>query len=398
MIMSLTGIVLGVALFILALSMTTGFEQLFIKTVLGANGAVRVQDKFQENLVSYQIKQEDTGNQFEFGQAAGRKYRPGVEHADQVIEGIMEFKNVIAASKVLRGGVEVSNNFKEEPAQLYGIEKDTHLLVSDLEEQIVFGSLLEFQRNPTGVMIGSVLADRMLLEPGESIIISEANEPYRFIVEAIYETGYREIDRERIFVDINQARTVFKRPHETSYVQVSLFDPQKADDDRYMMEAVVQHIVAPWQEREKVWLQFFKALRVISSASLLSIIIIAGLGMYSTLAIIVMEKTREISILRSMGYTRKDVTNIFIWQGFIVTLIGIAFGWLTGAFLTYTISRIPIRIRGIFSTDTFVVDWSFTHYLLAAVIAFFIVMTACILPARRASRLEPADVVRGTSG
>ncbi len=396
--MSLTGIVLGVALFILALSMTTGFEQLFIKTVLGANGAVRVQDKFQENLVSYQISQQETGNQFEFGRAAGRKYRPGVEHADKVIEGIMEFKNVIAASKVLRGGVEVSNNFKEEPGQLYGIEKDTHLLVSDLEEQIVFGSLLEFQRNPTGVMIGSVLADRMLLEPGESIIISEANEPYRFIVEAIYETGYREIDRERIFVDINQARTVFKRPHETSYVQVSLFDPEKADDDRFMMEAVVQHIVAPWQEREKVWLQFFKALRVISSASLLSIIIIAGLGMYSTLAIIVMEKTREISILRSMGYTRKDVTNIFIWQGFIVTLIGIGFGWLTGAFLTYTISRIPIRIRGIFSTDTFVVDWSFSHYLLAAVIAFFIVMTACILPARRASRLEPADVVRGTSG
>jgi len=397
MLMSLTGIVLGVGLFIVAQANTTGFEKLFIKTLLGANGAVRIEDRFQETLTSIQIQEQQTGRAFEFGKARGRKYRPGVEHADKVIEAIYQFKNVIAASKVIRGGVEVSNNFKEEPAQLYGIEKGTHLLVSDLEEQVVFGSMLDFQNDPRAIMIGSELARRMLIEPGDSVIIKEANETHRFIVKAIFETGVREIDKERIFVDIGQARMVFKRPHETSYIQVSLFDPDKAEDDKYLMEGVVQHIVAPWQEREKVWLQVFRAIRITAMVSLSSIIFISGLGMFSTLAIIVMEKTREIAILRSMGYTRKDVTNIFIWQGFIVTVVGILVGWLTGAVLTLTVSRLPIKIRGIFSADSFVVDWSIWHYIIAAAIATVFVMTASIIPSRRAAKLEPGDVVRGTS-
>ncbi|MCG8528460.1 MAG: FtsX-like permease family protein, partial [Opitutales bacterium] len=342
-------------------------------------------------------KQEETGQSFQFGKARGRKYRPGVEHADKVIEAIGQFSNVLAASKVLRGGLEISNNFKEEPAQLYGIEKDTHLLVSDLEEQIVFGSLLDFQRDPRGILVGSYLAERMLLEPGDSVILKEANETHRFIVKGIYETGYQQIDKERIFIDINQARMVFKRPHETSYIQVSLFDPKRAENDKYLMEGVVQHIVAPWQEREKVWLQVFKAVRISAMISLSSIIFISGLGMFSTLAIIVMEKTREIAILRSMGYTRKDVTNIFVWQGFIVTIVGIALGWLFGATFTLIVSRLPIRIRGIFSTDSFVVEWNFWHYVLAAAIAFVFVMTASIFPSRRAAQLEPGDVVRGTN-
>lgn len=397
MLMSLAGIVLGVGLFIVAQANTTGFEKLFIKTLLGANGAIRIQDKFQETLASIQIQEQDTGRSYEFGRASGRKYRPGVEHADKVIEAIYQFKNVIAASKVIRGGIEVSNNFREEPGQLYGIEKDTHILVSDLEEQVVFGSLLDFQKDPRAIMIGSELARRMLIEPGDSVIIKEANENHRFIVKAIFETGVREIDKERIFIDIGQARMVFKRPHETSYIQVSLFDPDKADDDKYLMEGVVQHIVSPWQEREKVWLQVFRAIRITAMVSLSSIIFISGLGMFSTLAIIVMEKTREIAILRSMGYTRKDVTNIFIWQGFIVTVIGILVGWLTGAVLTFSISRLPIKIRGIFSADSFVVDWSIWHYILAGAIATVFVMTASIIPSRRAAKLEPGDVVRGTS-
>ncbi len=272
------------------------------------------------------------------------------------------------------------------------------MLVSDLEEQIVFGSMLDFQRNPRGALVGLALAERMMIEPGDSILFTVGDESHRVLVSGIYETGYRDIDRERIFIDINQARRILKRPHQTSYIQVSLFDVEKADDDRYLMESVVQHIVAPWQEREKVWLQVFQAVRISAMISLSSIIFISGLGMFSTLAIIVMEKTREIAILRSIGYTRRDVTHIFIWQGFIVTVVGILTGWLTGATLTLVASRLPIRIRGIFSTDSFVVDWSIWHYVIAGLIAFIFVMTASIIPSRRAAKLEPGDVIRGTSG
>ncbi|MFI5336800.1 MAG: FtsX-like permease family protein, partial [Opitutales bacterium] len=112
---------------------------------------------------------------------------------------------------------------------------------------------------------------------------------------------------------------------------------------------------------------------------------------------IVLEKTKEIAILRSMGYTRRDISHIFVWLGAIVFVVGTVLGWGLGAGVTYSVSKLPIRIRGIFSTDSFVVAWSIWHYVAATLTAAVVVMTAAIIPARRAARLEPGDIIRGTA-
>jgi len=110
-----------------------------------------------------------------------------------------------------------------------------------------------------------------------------------------------------------------------------------------------------------------------------------------------MEKTKEIAILRSMGYTRSDIAHIFLWQGTIVLVVGVVLGWIFGACVTYAVSRLPIRITGIFNADSFIVAWSVWHYLAAALTATVVVMLASWIPARRAARLEPGDVIRGTA-
>ncbi len=99
-----------------------------------------------------------------------------------------------------------------------------------------------------------------------------------------------------------------------------------------------------------------------------------------------------------MGFQRSDISRIFLWQGFIVTTAGTVLGWIIGFLLTYGLTQIPIRIRGIFSTDHIVVHWSIVHYLLAAAIAYTLVMLASYIPSRRAALVEPADIIRGTAG
>jgi len=80
-----------------------------------------------------------------------------------------------------------------------------------------------------------------------------------------------------------------------------------------------------------------------------------------------------------------------------VAIIGILLGWGFGAILTYAITFIPIRIRGIFKADHFMVDWDATHYLVAAGLALIAVLVAAYIPARRAAHLQPVDILRGTS-
>jgi lipoprotein-releasing system permease protein len=157
------------------------------------------------------------------------------------------------------------------------------------------------------------------------------------------------------------------------------------------------HSAASWQEREKTWLEVFRALRISTAITVSVFTLIAGLAMFNTLAMIVMEKTKEIAILRSMGYTRSDISHIFIWQAVIVLAIGTIAGALLGAGVTYGVSQMPLKIRGIFATDTFIVSWSIWHYIAAVTTAIVMVMLASLVPSRRAARLEPGDVIRGTA-
>ena len=162
------------------------------------------------------------------------------------------------------------------------------------------------------------------------------------------------------------------------------------------MQETIGHRVVGWQEREKVWLEVFKALRVSSAITVSSILLLSGLGMFNVFAIMVIEKSRDVAILRSMGFTPRDVSAVFLWQGGIVLFAGILLGSALGFLTTYGISRIPLRIRGIFSTDSFVVNWDLSHYLWAALISTLFVGVASWIPARRAARIEPAKIIRET--
>jgi len=111
----------------------------------------------------------------------------------------------------------------------------------------------------------------------------------------------------------------------------------------------------------------------------------------------VMEKTKEIAILRSMGYTREDISRIFLWQAVIVLAIGMVIGCALGAAITFAVSQVPLPITGIFTTHKFLVQWSRLHYVEAVGTAVAMVMLASLIPSRRAARLEPGDIIRGTA-
>jgi lipoprotein-releasing system permease protein len=297
----------------------------------------------------------------------------------------------------LTGSAILRSSFKSDTVKIFGIVVDNHLMVSELGKQIVQGSIDDFRKTPSGALIGKVIADRLQLGVGDSFLLDSAEQSRRYRVSAVYETGISDIDKERVYLQLPEARSQLKKPTGASFIQVNLYDKDQANEDAAQMEEVLHHGVRSWQEREKSWLAAFRALRISSAITVSVFSLIAALAMFNTLAMIVLEKTKEIAILRSMGYTREDISRIFIWQAVIVLSIGTIIGWVLGAAVTYTVSQIPLPITGIFKTDTFVVQWSIWHYVAATVTAVAMVMIASLVPARRAARLEPGDIIRGTA-
>ena len=195
---------------------------------------------------------------------------------------------------------------------------------------------------------------------------------------------------------LRTAQSILHEPYFVSFMLVKLVDPNRAPEMASEFEDLLSHSAASWQERQSGNLHLFDALRISAAIVVSMIILLSGFGIFNVLSLSVMQRTKEIAILRSMGYDRGDIAAIFLWQGACVAVIGIVFGWALGALLTFVISKIPVNFRGILRTDYFLVDWSVTHYLIAAVLAAIAVFIASYVPARRASRLEPVETLRGT--
>jgi lipoprotein-releasing system permease protein len=400
MTMSLAGIAFGVGFIVLTQAVTTGFQEFFIRTILGTDGAIRIQDKFQATTINMPVDDGSGGDRSAMGAVvveSNRRYLEGVSEPRLLIDALERFPEITGISEVVRGSVLIQSATREDNAQVIGIELANHVSVSNLGEQIALGDLATFRESPSGILVGAALAERLRVSPGSSVLLTYAGQSTRYRVAAIYETGVREIDRVRIFLHLSEARTLLKRPYGASYLQLALENPERAPEIAQQIELVASHRAESWKQREKVWLDVFLFFRIAAAIMVSTIIIVSGLGMFNTLAMIVLEKTKDIAILRSMGFTRSDIGSIFMLQGALVLVAGVLAGWLLGAVSTYLVSSVPISVRGIFSTDHVVVAWSFSHYIGAAIAATIVVFIASWLPSRRAARLEPASIIRGTS-
>lgn len=405
MLLSLTCTILGVGFFIVTQATTSGFQNLFIQTLLQTDGAIRIQDEIQDTMRSMAAAGNDPKESFQIEEKEGRKYVEGIPQPGQLMQALRSFSNVKGMAEVLHANVFIQSSFKQDPAQVYGINTDDNSIdnffhVSNLASQIIDGSLTDFRNLPDRILIGSTLAKRLQVGAGDSVLIqvsATAGDERRYKIAGVYETGVEDIDKVRVFMQLQDARSLLHKPTEASYIQITLVDKDRAPADAAQMQLSLKHSAAPWQQREAVWLTVFKALKVSSALTTSIFTLIAGIAMGSTLFMIVMEKTKEIAILRSMGYTPGDISAIFIWQAAIVLVVGCLVGCGLGAAVTYGVHQIPLPIRGIFKTDNFPVMWVGWHYFWAVLVAVVVVMIASLVPARRAARLQPGDVIRGTA-
>ena len=396
MLLSLAGIVFGVAFFVVTQAQTSGFEKFFIRTVLGTNGAIRISDQFQDTFGRVEKVKKDGSTEFFFHSREDALYREGVKQPGLIREALAEFPEILGTSEILEGNGVLDTGSRKKSVELHGIRWVDHLQTSDLSKQLIHGSISDFASDQTGILLGSRIYNRLNIKIGDRIRLIGGTGTLHLRVSGVYETGVSQIDKNRVYLHFDIANSFLGRKGEGSIFQVSLHEPEKAPALAVQLQSVLNHRVVSWQERERVWLDVFQALRVSSAITVSCILLLSGLGMFNVFAILVIEKTRDIAILRSMGFTPRDVSAIFLWQGTIVLSAGIVFGSVLAFGATYLISIIPLRIRGIFSTDHFVVNWDLSHYLWGATIAMLFVSIATWIPARRASRIEPAKIIRET--
>ena len=184
MLMSLSCIILGVGLFVVTQATTSGFEEFFIKTILGTDGAIQIKDKIQDTI-RYMANRNEEGDQFMVQQKEGRKFIEGIQEPKLMTDAMREFPNISALSAVLTGPVTIRSSFGSDSVRVFGINYEDHIKVSDLEHQIVVGNPQDFRAAPTGALLGREMASRLQLTIGDSFLLETLSQQRRYRVSAI---------------------------------------------------------------------------------------------------------------------------------------------------------------------------------------------------------------------
>jgi len=376
---STLGVTVGVMALVIALALMTGLQQELRDRILGSNPHVYVWN---------------TGGIADYHAEAAKLRR---------------LPNVVGAAPEILGQGLISAGRETQPVQIKGIDPVLEQQVTDIKGAMQSGSLDELNKSSgfDGILLGKDLAAKLGVAIGDSVSLLTPQgtlspmgmipRSRRLRVAGIFSLGLYEFDSSYGFVSLDVARRLFDKD------QVDLI--QLRVDDIYLAPRIAQAIPAElgaqyvtenWSEMNRslfsaLWLE-----KMAISLTIGLIVMVAALNIVASLILLVMEKNRDIAILKTMGASAGSVTAIFMMQGLIIGVVGTMAGAGAGYALSfvldrYKVIRVPIDVYQISHVPFTVLPLDFVLVVVAAVLVCFV---ATIYPSRQAARLDPAQALR----
>lgn len=390
---ALVGVTLGVGTLIVVQAVMLGFREEFTSRIIGANAHISV---FNNNYNAKVLKP------------------TLIEDYSALEEKIDRVNGVVGVIPTIKGQAMGSNKDRSAGLQVYGIKpEDMRLLTSISNPEFFSGDLNNFQN---GVAIGSGVARNLQLQVGDKIKLMSpggistafgtAPRVSDFIVEYIFRVGRYDIDSTRLYMSFSQAQRYFNRESGADQIDVILSDPIQVDLMKVSILNILneEYSLWTWRDSSGAFLQALDVERRVMLIILSLVILIAALNIISGLVMLVKNKTKDIAILRTIGFSQGSIMRIFFICGSMIgifgTLLGLVWGCLFAIYITEIQQFIEFLLGGtIWNPEVrFLTEVPSTLRLsdlfLAMLISLGISLCITIIPARNAAKVNPIEAMR----
>jgi len=382
---SIFGVAIGVAALIITLSVMNGFESEVRSRIIGFDTHLRVRKFHSENMNEYK----------------------------EAAEKIYDIDHVIGISPYILDEAMIRADRYSDGIIIRGVDPETVFNVSEIGNNMYYGEFnvdeIENSEGITrpGIVLGRWLADRLLLNIGDDVILVSLAGVYsmfrqppvkQFVVSGLFESGMYEYDNAYAFISIESAQKLFRMNNAVTGLEIKLDDLYKADQISDKIDDILgyPYFSQTWFDLRKnlfSWMQLEKwAMFIVLSL----IILVAAFNIISTLIMVVMEKTREIGILKSMGVTSNGITKIFLFEGMVVGILGSLIGFIIGfslcfAQLEYKFFSLP---GDVYFINYLPVKMQVLDFVMIGLAAIVLCIFASLYPARKAAKLDPIRAIR----
>ena len=393
---SIGGVALGVMALIVVIAVMSGFGKDLRDKILGTNSHIVV-----TNIT-----------------------RSGIEDFEFILKRVMRSDGIKAAAPFILNHVMLTFGNKSSGVVVRGVDPEREAMVSDLEKNMIQGDISMLKAGEKGgaglihdnIILGKELSHKLGVKAGDAVsMVSPASRltPMGLIpkiklfkVVGFFESGMFEYDSSLAFISVKSAQKFFAMKGKVSGIEIRVENIDSADK---IAETLQEKLGFPYYVRD--WMRMnknlFSALRlekIVMFIILILIILVAAFNIVSTLFMVVMEKTKEIAILKSMGASRNSIMKIFSFQGLIIGFTGTVIGCVGGFIIVPNLNEIVGFIENLFGITAFPSDVYYLDKLpseiqymdsfLIVIFSIAICFLASLYPAWRASRLDPVDGLR----
>jgi lipoprotein-releasing system permease protein len=366
---SILGVAVGVAALIIVLAVMSGFDNELKTRIVGTTSHIFIERD------------------------------SGIIYPDEYVAEVLSQNNdVVNSSPFVSGQVILRSGERFGGAILNGLDDVTEKEVTNFEQYLIKGGSHSLKEK--GLFVGSELAKELSLKIGDSVSIISANseKPYDFVITGIFRTGLYTFDVNNVLVSLKSAQRVFNIDKYVSGIGVKIADELKANQVKKELARGLgfPYFVRSWMDLNENLFSALKLEKITMFIILTLIVIVACFNIASTLIVRVVEKTKDIGILKALGATNRDIGTIFRLEGLFIgifgTILGVGLGLcISWAQKTYDIVKLP---REIYYIDALPVYISWHDSLVIAVCAVLLSWVATIYPSHKAARLKVVDALR----
>jgi lipoprotein-releasing system permease protein len=388
-VISVLGVMIGVMTLNVVMSVMSGFEETLRDRLLGINAHIALV-RSGEPLRDY----------------------------ENLLQQLSKEKGVVAASPTIYGQVMLTSGSRVTGVVVRGVDPDRVNSVVNIQSFIREGSLAALKnQHPIqvddrvvtlpGIILGERLAAQLGVFLGSPVqVVSPLGSPTaigvipkvrRFVVVGKLKSGMSEIDSTLVFMGLRDAQKFFDLGDAVTNIEMRIQDVNRSKE---VAEQIQRRLGFPYfaEDWTRLWPNLFSALKLEKTVYflvLLLMVLIGAFNIVSTLVMVVMEKRKDVAILRSMGATQKSIRKIFLLKGCLIGIVGTILGVILGLLVCLLISNYDFQLPdGVFLIQTVPVRVYWSNFLIVAVASLVVCLLASIYPARQAAKLDPVEIIR----
>lgn len=382
------GVVLGMSIYIFMNCMLVGFDKSSSESIFKSTSHIRVykDDEISKPLIN------DTKLHPIIINPKIVPFNNTIINPNLVIETILKQKEVIVVTPQVNSIVFYNNGKSQISGVSVGIKPDEANLMFNINSTMVEGYFELLKSNPNGIVIGSGISEKMNLTVNDNLNLTSSKGINRtFKIIGIFKTNNSNTDKTRSYINIAAAQQLLKEG--SSYItdiNVNIIDPEKAEIIARKIQTITGYKAEGWKQANEGLMAASKMRKMIITFVSLTILLVAGFGIYNILNMTISQKINDIAILKAIGFKGKDVVRIFVTQAITIGIIGLIGGIIAAILLISFLKK--VYVGG--DIGYFPIDFELIKFIQGVAIGLVITFFAGYIPAKKAANVDPVEILR----